>query len=79
MNQQPDNIRKMWEEAARINEAKKAIDPSLAALKAKVDHAGKLWGKKSGTTDPNNPSAAQLKFEAAQKALAHAKSKKYSS
>ena len=73
MNQQPDNIRKMWEEAARINEAKKAIDPSLAALQAQVDHAGELWGKKSGTTDPNNPSAAEKRFRAAQEALAAAK------
>ena len=78
MNQQPDNIRKMWEEAARINEAKKAIDPSLApkslaALQAQVDHAGELWGRKSGTTDPNNPSAAEKKFRAARAALAAAK------
>ena len=68
MNQQPDNIRKMWEEAARINEVK---DP-LAALRAKVAHASKLWGAKSAPTT-DKPSAAQLKFEAAQKALAAAK------
>ena len=69
MNQQPDNIRKMWEEAARINEVK---DP-LAALKAKVDHASKLWGAKSAPTIAGKPSAAEKKFRAARAALADAK------
>ena len=73
MNQQPDNIRKMWEEAARINEAKKAIDPSLAALEAEVKRTGDLWGAKSAST---SGSAAEKKFRAARAALAAAKAAK---
>ena len=75
MTNTPDNIRNMWEQAAGINEAKK----DLAALEKKVKTTGDQWGKKSAPTDPNNPSAAQRKFEAAKAALTAAKSKKYSS
>jgi hypothetical protein len=70
----------MWEQAAGINENEAKKDKKdkkdLAALEKKVKITGDNWGKKSAPTDPNNPSDAQRKFEAAQAALTAAKSNK---